>query len=256
VREIAECSVAVHDSAVHFPESRMTVRPVWLRALTAALLMVSAPAALLAQDAGAAAKSAQAQHKTGGNEGKMPIGWKVRTDAGPAMHMGGADTVAFVQMTPGFHVTMGPAAILWHPDSVAKGTYSLESGIFLFPTKGRDQEGYGVFLGGAELAAPGQRYTYFLLRNDGKFLVKQRKGEQTTTLIDWTPLAAIKRQAGADAMRNDFRVVVEASTVRFLVNGTEAVQLPRTQVNPDGVFGLRMNHAVNAHVVGVGRAGR
>jgi hypothetical protein len=196
------------------------------------------------------------QHLTGGNEGKRPIGWQVRADAGGHdMHGGAADTLVFTQMTPGFHATMGPAAILWHPDSTASGTFAVEGGIFLFPTNGRDQEGYGVFIGGADLAGAGQRYTYFLLRNDGKFLVKQRVGEKTTTLTDWTPLAAIKRQTGADAIWNDLRIEAGADRVRFLVNGAEAVSLPRSQVRPDGVFGLRLNHAVNAHVVQVKRAG-
>jgi hypothetical protein len=200
----------------------------------------------------------QPQHLTGGNEGKRPIGWQVRTDAAGGMHEmhgGGADTVAFTQMTPGFHVTMGPAAILYHPDSTAKGSFAVESGIFLFPTKGRDQEGYGLFVGGADLAGAGQRYTYFLLRNDGKFLIKQRAGEQTTSLVDWTPLAAIKRQSGTEAMRNDLRIEAGPDSVRFLVNGAPAASLPRARVQPDGVFGLRLNHAVNAHVVHVKRAG-
>ena len=200
----------------------------------------------------------QPQHLTGGNEGKRPIGWLVRTDAAGGMHEmhgGGADTVSFVQMTPGFHATMGPAAILYHPDSTARGTFAVETGVFLFPTQGRDQEGYGLFVGGADLAGAGQRYTYFLLRNDGKFLVKQRAGDKTTTLVDWTPLAAIKRQAGADAMRNDLRIEAGPDKVRFLVNGAEAASLPRAQVQPDGVFGMRLNHAVNAHVVHLKRAG-
>lgn len=215
-------------------------------ALIASTLFAAAPLAAQAKP--------QPEHKTGGNEGKRPIGWQVRTDgSGHDAHGGGADTTSFVQMTPGFHVTTGPGTIMWNADSTARGTFSVEGGIFLFPTNGRDQEGYGVFIGGADLAGAGQRYTYFLLRNDGKFLVKQRVGEKTTTLKDWTDLPAIKRQAGADAMRNDLRIEAGAETVRFLVNGTEAVSLPRAQVRPDGVFGLRLNHAINAHVVHIKR---
>ena len=54
-------------------------------------------------------------------------------------------------------------------------------------------------------------------------------------------------------MRNDLRVVVSAASVSFLVNGTEATSLPRGQVAHDGIFGLRLNHAVNAHVSKVSR---
>lgn len=195
----------------------------------------------------------QVQHKTGGNEGKRPIGWQIRYDKGE--HAGhGADSISFVQMTPGFHATTGgSAAILWHPDSAARGDYVVESTMFLFPTKGRDREGYGLLVGGADLGGAGQRYTYFLLRNDGRFLIKQRRGEQTSTLTDWTPLPAIALQKGEDAVKNVLRVEAKGATVRFLVNGAEAASLPRAQVQPDGVFGVRMNHAINAHVSSVAR---
>jgi hypothetical protein len=202
--------------------------------------------------AGSLSAQAQPEHKTGGNEGKVPLGWKIRADAGTDTH-GGKDTLSFVQMTPGYHVTTGPGAIMWAPDSAATGAYSVDATIFLFPTKGRDQEGYGIFVGGQDLDTERQRYTYFLLRNDGKYLIKQRQGAKTTVLKDWTALPAIKVQAGADAMRNDLRIVAGATSVSFLVNGTEAASLPRGQVAPDGIFGLRLNHAVNAHVSKVSR---
>ena len=86
--------------------------------------------------------------------------------------------------------------------------------------------------------------------------MKQRRGAQMTVLQDWTASPAIKRQQGADAMQNDFRIVAGAQTVAFLVNGTEVASLPRAQVSPDGVFGLRFSHAVNAHVVKVARGSR
>lgn len=211
------------------------------------------PAILLAASLAFAPSLSAQQHLTGGNEGKRPIGWQVRYDKGE--HAGhGADSISFVQMTPGFHATTGgSAAILWHNDSTARGDFVVESTMFLFPTKGRDREGYGLVVGGADLAGAGQRYTYFLLRNDGKFLVKQRAGEQLTTLTDWTTLPAIALQRGEDAVKNVLRVEATGATVRFLVNGTEAVSLPRAQARPDGIFGVRMNHAVNAHVSSVAR---
>ncbi len=212
------------------------------------------PAFLAAAMIAMAAPLSAQQHKTGGNEGKRPIGWQVRYDKGEhAAH--GADSIAFAQMTPGFHATTGgSAAILWHNDSTAKGDFSVESTIFLFPTNGRDREGYGIFVGGSDLAGAGQRYTYFLLRNDGKFLVKQRTGEQTVSLTEWTASPAIALQQGKDAKQNVLRIEAKGATVRFVVNGKEAASLPRAKVQPDGVYGVRMNHAVNAHITSVARA--
>lgn len=196
------------------------------------------------------------QHRTGGNEGKRPIGWRVRYDAGE--HAGhGADSISFVQMTPGFHATTaGAAAILWHPDSVARGSYTVESTIFLFPTKGRDREGYGLFIGGQQLDGDAQQYVYFLLRNDGRFLVKTRTGATTRVMQDWTPHAAIKRQTGSDAVQNDLRVTAGSDSVRFAVNGTVVATVPTTRLMVDGVFGLRLNHAVNAHVSRIARVSK
>jgi hypothetical protein len=213
---------------------------------------VVALAAIALAHAAPASAQAQPEHKSGGNEGKLPLGWKTRLD-GAKDHHRGTDTLSFVQMTPGYHVTTGPAAIMWAPDSSATGSYTVDATIFLFPTNGRDQEGYGIFIGGQDLDSERQRYTYFLLRNDGKYLIKQRQGTKTTVLKDWTALPAIKVQAGTDAMQNDLRVTVGTTAVSFVVNGSEAVSLPRAQVAPDGIFGLRLNHAVNAHVSKVSR---
>lgn len=207
---------------------------------------------MIATVATALSAQAQPQHLTGGNEGKKPIGWKSRADGGSDAH-GGKDTLSFVQMTPGFHVTTGPGVILWHPDSSATGSFAIDGGIFLFPTSGRDEEGYGIFVGGHQLDGPEPRYTYFLLRNDGKFLIKQRNGAHMTVLKEWTASPAIKLQKGTDAMQNNFRIVAGPQTVAFSVNGTEVASLPRAQVSPDGVYGLRFNHAVNAHVVKVAK---
>ena len=192
------------------------------------------------------------QHLTGGNEGKTPLGWRTRLDGAAGSHKA-SDTVAFAQMTPGFHVTTGPGAILYHPDSSARGDFTVESQIFLFPTKGRDREGYGVIVGGRDLDGAAQAYTYFLLRNDGKFLVKQRAGERTTTLVDWTASQAIKVQVGDKAMANTLAVTAAGNDVAFLVNGSEVAKLPRAQVAPEGIYGVRFNHAVNAHVTKVSR---
>jgi hypothetical protein len=212
------------------------------------------------------------KHLTGGNEGKPPIGWQTRADPTSDRHgdkhgdakndahedSRNADTLAFAQMTPGFHITTGPGVILWHPDSSATGNFTVTSSIFLFPTDGRDREGYGVFVGGQSLAGAAQRYTYFLLRNDGRFLVKQRVGDKTTTLKDWTYLTAIKLvspKKPKDAKQNELTVVAGAETVTFSVNGVTALTLPRAQVAPDGVFGLRVNHALSLHVTKVARTG-
>jgi hypothetical protein len=61
--------------------------------------------------------------------------------------------MTFVTMAPGWHVTTGPAALLYHPDYRTKNmdNFAVEAEIFLFP--GTSQEEYGIFIGGKNLTA-------------------------------------------------------------------------------------------------------
>jgi len=195
----------------------------------------------------------------GGNL-EVPPQWKVRLDQ-PAEVTIGSDPetadICFVNMTPGWHVTTGPRAILYHPDSTASGNYHATAEIHLFDPKDR-LEGYGVFLGGRDLEAAEHSYDYILLRNDGKFLIKRRRGESTEVVTDWTPSDAIVRYTGPEVSSVMNRLTVEAGpeTVRFLVNDQEVAALPRSEVQTDGVFGLRLNHHLNVHVSELGVVAR
>ncbi|MBE0594937.1 MAG: hypothetical protein IH616_21340 [Gemmatimonadales bacterium] len=186
----------------------------------------------------AAATPAMAQEE----ELTRPPDWIVRFDR-PA-----ADSaIYFVDMPPGWHITTGPAAILYHPGQVAKGSYRLASEIYLFP--GERLEGFGVFFGGSDLEGDAQAYTYFLIRKDGQFLVKDRRGEETTTLIPWTASSAIVAHDGGEGTaKNVIEVHVGPASVGFFVNGQEVGRLERNGLQADGVVGLRVNHRLNVHV--------
>lgn len=160
----------------------------------------------------------------------------------------------FVAMPPGWHVTTGPAAILYHPDSVARGEFRVESESFLFDP-GERREAYGIFFGGRDLEGEGIAYTYFLLRRTGEFLVKRRVGAETETVVPWTAHPAIlaweDREEGGATARNVLAVETGPETVRFLVNDQEVATVPRDAVDVEGVVGLRVNHALNLHVTGL-----
>ena len=181
------------------------------------------------------------------SELKRPAEWKVRFD------QAGADEsqLYFVSMPPGWHITTGPSVILYDPAKVAGGQYRVESEMFLFDPKGRNREGYGLFIGGRDLEGDGQAYTYFLLRNDGRFLIKRRKGAETPVVTDWTEHPAIAKHAGgpdAPNAKNVLAVEVGPAAVDFFVNGQKVATVPKTDVDTDGLVGLRVNHAVNLHV--------
>jgi hypothetical protein len=176
-----------------------------------------------------------------------PEEWKVRFD-----REGAADSaIYFVSMPPGWHVTTGPAAILYDPAQSAQGAYRIESEIFLFP--GERREGFGVFFGGTDLEADGQSYTYFLIRKDGSFLIKQRKGHDTQVVHPWTHHQAILAHDGGEGtVKNVLTVEAGAGHVDFYVNGEKVASVPRSDLMADGIVGLRVNHNLNLHVTTLG----
>lgn len=185
---------------------------------------------------------------------KSPPGWKVRLDhPNPEVTVGWEKEKAdiwFVNMTPGWHITTGPAAIFWHPASTARGDYRVSATIHLFDPGQHQREGYGLFFGGRELEGEGQSYGYFLLRNDGKFLIKKRTGAATQVVQGWTPHDAIGRYGpeSGESEKNVLAVEVRGPAVHFFVNGQQVASHPRADLPTDGVVGLRVNHHLNVHV--------
>lgn len=179
---------------------------------------------------------------------ERPDGWKVRFDDPGATE---ADLQMFVEMPPGWHVTTGPAGIFWSPENTASGDFRAEMEVFLFDPQGR-REAFGIFVGGSDLEGPEQSYTYFLLRDGGQYIIKRREGAQAPTVHPWTGhdavLAYDDREQGGASVKNVLAIEAGGDTVRFYVNGTEVARLPRSEVPVDGVYGFRVNHALNLHV--------
>jgi hypothetical protein len=200
-----------------------------------------------------AVPAAAQQHQHGGGDhdhhhpaGVIPAGWEVRLD-----RPGGMDNLRFMEMQGHQHAILGPAAIFYRPADSATGTYRLQAA-FRQNRPTAHPEGYGLILGGRDLQGGAQDYLYFLVRQDGRFLVKHRGGNETHTLIDWTEHAAITRAGDDGRMTNTLAVDVAPGGVRFLVNGTEVGTLPRvSSLNTDGVYGLRINHALDVRVDGL-----
>jgi hypothetical protein len=175
---------------------------------------------------------------------QAPPGWKVRPDDPKA----DLTKLAFTEMKPGFHVTTGPAAILWNPANTATGNYTIECEIFFFREGSRDTEAYGILLGGKDLDGAAD-YVYFMLRNDGKYLVKHRAGNGDTHVItDWTAHPAVGVHSGSGTtVKNVISVAAAADSVRFSVNGQHVASYPRDHMKADGIVGVRVNHGLNLH---------
>ena len=176
--------------------------------------------------------------------GSLPAGWKGRAD--------GTGSLAGVKVMPmgdGVHFMSGPAGIYYRPADKASGVYEARA-TFNQMAPAAHPEAYGLIIGGSDLEGAGQKYTYFLIRQDGKFMVKRRAGETTPTVADWTDNPAIKKADSSGKMSNTLSIEVGKDKVRFLVNGTEVTAVDADKVDTAGTTGLRVNHNLNLHVEG------
>jgi len=154
-----------------------------------------------------------------------------------------------MQMGPGLHFMSGPAGIYYRPADAKSGTYEVQAS-FAQMQPAAHPEAYGLFIGGSNLDGTAQKYTYFLIRQDGKFMIKRRAGASTPTIADWTDNAAVKKADSSGKMSNTLAIDVGRDKVRFLVNGTEVSTADVAQVDAAGIAGLRINHNLNVHVEG------
>jgi hypothetical protein len=205
--------------------------------LTIALAVSAAPLA---------AQGGDPDHAAHG--GALPAGWHTHLDRADAS----AADVSFAAMGDGYHVTSGPAAIYWRAqDTFAGGEYHVQA-TFTQTRAPTHPEAYGIFLGGKDLdTAPD--YVYFLVRGDGKYMVKHRAANgEVHTIVDWTENAAIVKQDAAGKATNTVTAEVGDWGVRFLANGTKVAEFlkPEVALNTAGAAGLRVNHNLDVHVSG------
>ncbi len=178
----------------------------------------------------------------GGNEAE---GWETRLDLG----RDATRVLHFRTMGNGVHASTAGygAAIFWQPNSMGKGDYTISASFTQTEPSGHPNA-YGLFFGGSDLSGPNQRYSYFVIRQGGEFLVKKRMGNQTPTLVNWTAHDAINDLDDQGRSRNTLAIEVGSSQVRFLVNGTEVTSQPRSAVDADGITGLRITHLLDVHI--------
>jgi hypothetical protein len=207
------------------------------RALVTTALALVAAAPLAAQN------SADPDKKVAG--GSLPAGWQGRTDR-PNANLADAK---FITMGSGYHVTSGPAAIYWNAGQATTGPFKAAA-TFTQTKAPAHPEAYGVFFMGKKLDAPDQNYAYFLVRGDGKVMVKHRAGADVHTILDWTENAAVHKQDAAGKATNTLTVdATRPDSVRLLVNGAQVAALPGSHVgSTDGAVGLRVNHNLDVHI--------
>jgi len=172
---------------------------------------------------------------------QLPPGWTARADRGPA------SGIKLSPMGPGIHVSPGSSGIAYREQDLQDRPFRAEA-TFTQTRGSTHPEGYGLFFAGKDLDGDGQAYTYFLIRSDGRFLVKQRKGAETPTVVPWTAHEAVLPTDSEGKATNKLEIDATGPRVAFKVNGKtvhEAEIADRT-----GVVGLRVNHDLDLHIDG------
>ena len=96
-----------------------------------------------------------------------------------------------------------------------------------------------------------QTYTYFLVAQDGTWLVKKREGETASDVLPKTPNAAVKKPDASGKSVNALEVRVGADKIDYVVNGTVVQSSPKSGVKTDGIYGFRVNHLLEVGVEGL-----
>jgi hypothetical protein len=183
---------------------------------------------------------------------QSPQGWKLRVDRSmTAEDPDAAGSIKFTTKGSGFHAINPQAATYWNPANTATGNYTLKGAFTLVKSTGYD-EYYGLMFGGAELDGAGQNYLYFMITDDGTWLLKRRTGASTQNVSPRTPNAAVKKPGANGMCTNALEVRVMADKVDLVINGAVVGSMPKTGAlaKTDGVYGLRINHQLDVQVDG------
>lgn len=183
---------------------------------------------------------------------QAPQGWKMRVDRSTeASDPDAAGDIKFVTMGSGFHATNPKAAVYWSPANTAKGQYTLKGTFTLMKPSGHTNY-YGLVFGGSALEGAQQSYLYFVVAQNGTWLIKKRDGDSTSVVAPKTPNDVVKKPDDTGKSTNALEVRVGADKVDFVVNGTVVHTEPKTgaMANTDGVYGIRVNHLLEVQVDG------
>jgi hypothetical protein len=184
---------------------------------------------------------------------QAPQGWKMRVDRSTAASDPDAPgDIKFVTQGSGFHATNPKAAVYWNPSNTAAGTYTLKGTFTLMKPSGHPNY-YGLVFGGSGLEGAEQSYLYFVVAQNGMWLIKRREGDATSNVSPKTPDDAVKKPDDTGKSTNALEVRVGADKIDFVVNGNVVHTEPKSgaTAKTDGVYGIRVNHLLEVQVDGL-----
>ena len=197
--------------------------------------------------------SAIAQNRGGGppqspaaGHGIEVGGWWARLDNPKEPRTG----LKFVTMGTGFRATTGPTVILFDPNEDWEGPYTTKATLTMTKLASH-QVAYGLFVGGQDLDSDKQRYTYFEIRQDGKYLIRKRSGSSVSDVAGtWADHAAIQKPNASGSQTNELAIQVGRDAAVFMANGQTVATHPAAAVDVVGMSGLRIGHGLDVQVDG------
>ncbi len=183
---------------------------------------------------------------------QAPEGWQLRLDRSTnAADPDDVPEVEFKTVGSGFQIDTGPAAVAWNEANTASGAYTL-AGSFTLLAPSDHVNYYGLVYGGGDLEGPSQNYLYFLVAQNGSYIIKHRANDETThDVVERTPHAAVVEPDASGRSVNDLEVRVGEDQTEFVVNGTVVHAAPKSGMagRTDGIWGVRINHRIPGVVV-------
>jgi hypothetical protein len=185
---------------------------------------------------------------------QTPQGWKMRVDrSAAASDPDASGNIKFVTQGSGFHATNPQAAVYWNPANTVTGAYTLKGTFTLMQPSGHTNY-YGLVFGGSAIEGPEQSYLYFVVAQDGTWLIKRRDGAGTSNVSAKTPSDAVKKPDASGKSTNALEVRAGADKIDFVVNGVVVNTQPKSgaTAKTDGIYGIRINHLLEVQVDGFG----
>jgi len=183
---------------------------------------------------------------------QAPDGWSVRVDRSTsASDPDDTPNLKVTTVGKGFQVTGGPAGTFWNPANAAAGDFAARASFKLMKPSGHLNY-YGLIFGGDDLGGASQAYVYFLVGQNGTFIIRHRSGADVHDVQARTPNAAIVQPGADGSSTNVLEVRVAGATISYVVNGTVVHTTPKTgyTAKTDGLVGVRINHQLDVLVDG------
>ena len=184
---------------------------------------------------------------------QAPKGWKMRVDRSTsASDPDAPGPISFVTMGSGFHATNPQAAVFWNPANTATGPYTLKGTFTLLKPSGHTNY-YGLVFGGSDLEGAQQKYVYFLVAQNGTWLIKRRDGEATSDVAPKTASDAVTKPDASGKSVNALEVRVGADKIEYAINGQVVHTTPKSgaTANTNGAYGFRSNHLLDIQIDGL-----